>query len=329
MHGSRDSEERSSNLIGSDSVSDPQFLADVIEGLSRPKKTLPCKYFYDQRGSELFEAICGLDEYYPTRTETDLLRHHAPEIARLIGPGASIVELGSGACVKVRLLLKTLITPAAYVPVDISREHLFAAAARIASNYPALAVKPVCFDYTQGFPFPGRLDPDRTLVFFPGSTIGNFTPQEAETFLGRLGAQLAAGTSLLIGVDLKKPRAILEAAYNDARGVTAAFNLNLLYRINRELAGTLVPEQFRHRATYNEGIGRIEMHLESLRSQIANIAGQPFRFAAGETILTELSYKYAVPEFRQLAARAGWRGVASWADEGALFSIHLLRYGPP
>jgi len=303
------------------------FLADVLEGLSRPRKSLPCKYFYDRRGSALFDAICELEEYYPTRTETAILRRHAADMAALAGPGAAVVELGSGSSVKVRLLLDALETPAAYVPVDISREHLLAAAARLAGDYPELTVVPVAADYVQGFPLPPVAAPERTLAFFPGSTIGNFEPAEAAAFLARLGRRLGQGSRLLIGVDLKKRTDVLEAAYNDAQGVTAAFNLNLLVRINRELGGTFDLAGFTHRAFYDEGRGRIEMHLISRRAQTASVAGRSFRFAAGETIHTENSCKYSLPEFARLAATAGWRAERSWTDEGGLFGVVWLRFG--
>lgn len=302
------------------------FLSDVIEGLSRPRKALPSKHFYDARGSALFDAICALEEYYPTRTETELLARRAADIAALAGPDAALVELGSGSSVKIRLLLDALDRPALYVPVDISREHLLAAAARLAADYPALTVVPVAADYVQGFALPCALVPERTLAFFPGSTIGNFMPDEAVAFLAGLGRRLGRGSRLIIGVDLKKRRDVLEAAYDDSHGVTAAFNLNLLARINRELGGTFDLEGFRHRAFYDERLGRIEMHLESVRPQTATVGGHRFRFDRGETIHTEISCKYTVPEFRSLAAAAGWRAHAAWTDDAHLFSIHALTY---
>ncbi|MBP2310933.1 L-histidine N(alpha)-methyltransferase [Azospirillum soli] len=303
---------------------DNGFLADVLDGLSRPRKSLPCKYFYDREGSALFDAICTLDEYYPTRTETALLHDRAAEIAGLAGPGATLVELGSGSSVKVRILLDALDDPAMYVPVDISREHLVAAAARLAGDYPAVTVVPVAADYVRGFALPRGVRPERTVVFFPGSTIGNFRPAEALTFLRGLGQRLGVGARLLIGVDLRKDRRILEAAYNDAAGVTAAFNMNLLARINRELSGTFDLTRFAHRAHYDAVRGRIEMHLESLVPQTVRVAGRPFRFAAGETIHTENSYKYSIGGFRRMAARAGWATERSWTDADGLFSLHWM-----
>lgn len=303
---------------------DDVFLADVLDGLSRPRKSLPCKYFYDSEGSALFDAICTLDEYYPTRTETDLLHERAGEIAALAGRGATLVELGSGSSVKVRILLDALDATAMYVPVDISRDHLIASAARLAGDYPSVTVVPVAADYVRGFALPRGVTPERTMAFFPGSTIGNFRPAEALGFLRGLGQRLGKGARLLIGVDLRKDPAVLEAAYNDARGVTAAFNLNLLARINRELGGGFDLDRFAHRALYDPVHGRIEMHLESLADQTVRIAGRSIRFAKGETIHTENSYKYSVPGFRRLGARAGWRAEQSWTDGHGLFSLHWM-----
>ena len=304
---------------------DAGFLEDVLDGLGQADKTLLAKYFYDERGSRLFDRICELEEYYPTRTETNLLARHADAIAAKVGKGVTLLELGSGSSTKVRLLLDRLDQPAAYIPVDISREHLQVSADRLAADYPGLKVKPIFADYVQGFPLSVEGGPERTLAFFPGSTIGNFHPQEAQTFLARLGRQLGAGARLLIGVDLKKSRQRLEAAYNDAAGVTAAFNLNLLERINRELDGTFDLDGFAHTAFYNERLSRIEMHLKSLHPQTALVAGVPFRFDKGETIHTEDSYKYSVEEFTKLAQGAGWLADSTWSDDEGLFSIHLLR----
>jgi dimethylhistidine N-methyltransferase len=304
---------------------DAGFLEDVLDGLGQADKTLPAKYFYDERGSRLFDRICELEEYYPTRTETNLLARHADAIAAKVGKGVTLLELGSGSSTKVRLLLDRLDQPAAYIPVDISREHLQVSADRLAADYPGLKVKPIFADYVQGFPLSVEGGPERTLAFFPGSTIGNFHPQEAQTFLARLGRQLGAGARLLIGVDLKKSRQRLEAAYNDVAGVTAAFNLNLLERINRELDGTFDLDGFAHTAFYNERLSRIEMHLKSLHPQTALVAGVPFRFDKGETIHTEDSYKYSVEEFTKLAQGAGWSADSTWSDDEGLFSIHLLR----
>jgi dimethylhistidine N-methyltransferase len=303
---------------------DARFLEDVLDGLGQAEKTLPAKYFYDERGSRLFDEICELEEYYPTRTETALLARHAGAIAAQVGKGVTLLELGSGSSTKVRLLLDRLDEPAAYIPVDISKEHLEVSAARLAADYPGLKVKPIFADYVQGFPVTVKEGPERTLAFFPGSTIGNFHPAEAHTFLARLGRRLGAGSRLLIGVDLKKSRSRVEAAYNDKAGVTAAFNLNLLERINRELDGTFDLDGFTHVAFYNEELGRIEMHLKSLHDRTALVAGIPFRFKAGETIHTENSYKYSIEDFRKLAHGAGWSADITWTDDEDLFSIHLL-----
>lgn len=303
---------------------DAGFLEDVLDGLGQAEKTLPAKYFYDERGSKLFDEICELEEYYPTRIETALLAHHAQDIAARVGKGVTLLELGSGSSTKVRLLLDRLDQPAAYIPVDISKEHLQISAARLAADYPGLKVIPIFADYVQGFPVTVEGGPEHALAFFPGSTIGNFHPVEAQAFLARLGRQLGTGSRLLIGVDLKKSRERLEAAYNDAAGVTAAFNLNLLERINRELDGTFDLDGFEHMAFYNEECGRIEMHLKSLHAQTALVAGVPFRFEEGETIHTENSYKYSVEDFRKLAHTAGWSAEETWTDDESLFSIHLL-----
>jgi L-histidine Nalpha-methyltransferase len=322
MKGWQSTQRRRMREVGEVSAT---FLEDVIAGLSGSPKRLPCKYFYDQRGSELFDRICTLEEYYPTRTEMRLLADHAADIAALVGPAARLIELGSGSSTKIRILLDALQKPAAYIPIDISREHLLRSAARLAADYPGLPVEPVCADYVQGFDLPGSPAAGPDVAFFPGSTIGNFSPSEACTFLMRLRRRLGPESRLLIGVDLKKDRAILEPAYDDAQGVTAAFNLNLLQRINRELGGTFDLRRFAHKARYNDESGRIEMHLVSLVPQSVEVAGVPFQFQGGETIHTENSYKYSVGEFHQLASSAGWFPVETWTDADALFSIHYLK----
>ena len=308
----------------SDAVTEA-FRRDVVRGLARSRKRLPCKYFYDARGSALFDQICELDEYYPTRCEAAVLRHHAGDIAAAAGPGCVLVEYGSGSSTKTRLLLDHLHGPVAYVPVDISGEHLFAAARRLARHYPGLAVRPVCADFTRPFELPplGR-GPTRRIVFFSGSTVGNFRPPEAVALLRRIAGLVGPGGGLLIGVDLKKDRRVLDAAYNDARGVTAAFNLNLLARINRELGGDFDLDRFRHRAFFNERRGRIEMHLISVGPQTVRVGDTSFSFADGEAICTEYSYKYAVDEFRWLAGRAGFTLEHVWTDPDGLYSVHFL-----
>ena len=303
------------------------FRSAVLASLGAPRKWLPCKFFYDEAGSHLFDRICELPEYYPTRTECGILAERAPEIADLIGPHATLVEFGSGAGVKIRLLLASLDNPLCYVPVDISREHLVSAAADLAKDFPHLRVAPVCADYTKPFAVPMLPGlPARTLCgFFPGSTIGNFTPTEAAAFLTRARRLLGPGGLMLVGVDLVKADAILHAAYNDAAGVTAAFNMNLLVRINRELGGDFDLDRFAHEARWNARLGRIEMHLVSLAAQSVTISGRRFDFSQGETIHTENSYKYSVPQFQAMAKEAGYLPAAVWTDSAALFSVHLLR----
>jgi dimethylhistidine N-methyltransferase len=300
--------------------------ADVLSGFSRAQKSIPPKYFYDAEGSRLFDAITGLPEYYPTRTETAMLREYADEIAQKAGTGHLLVEPGSGSCTKARILFEGL-QPCAYVPMDISHDHLRVAAQEVAVEYPWLEVHAACTDFTRLMTLPPDSPEGRRLAFFPGSSIGNFDPQAAVGFLGMIADMVGPGGQLLIGVDLKKDTAILEAAYDDTRGVTAAFNLNLLARINRELGANFDLAQWRHKALYNEIQGRIEMHLVSRVAQQVNLLGQTFRFAEGETIHTENSYKYSVAEFRDLASQAGFTTDTVWVDADRLFSLHLLQTG--
>jgi dimethylhistidine N-methyltransferase len=306
-----------------------EFRRAVAAGLSATPKTLPCKFFYDAEGSRLFDAICELPEYYPTRTELGILGREAPAMAAAIGPAARIVEFGSGSGVKIRLLLEALDAPAAYVPVDISRDHMAAAAARLAADFPQLRIAPVCADYTQPFALPATpgLPHGTTVGFFPGSTIGNFTPVEAVMFLARARRLLGPGSMMLVGVDVPKDAAILEAAYDDAAGVTAAFNRNLLARMQRELGAELDIDRYRHEARWCPERRRVEMHLVSLARQSIRIGADRFELARGETIHTENSYKYAVPEFRALAGRSGYLPAECWTDPAEFFSIHLLRSG--
>jgi dimethylhistidine N-methyltransferase len=301
------------------------FLTCVLDGLARPQKRIPSKFFYDENGSRIFDAICELPEYYPTRTELALLADHAAAIAGLIGPHATLVEFGSGSSRKVGYLLDALAEPAAYVPVDISGEHLLASSKTLAENYPELTVIPVCADYTRPFTLPDVAGEAARVGFFPGSTIGNFTRDQAVDFLATVAGDLGSGSGLLIGVDLRKDANILHAAYNDAAGVTAAFNLNLLARINRELGGDFDLDAFAHEARWIDHAGRIEMHLVSRADQTVRIGGRRFSFAAGETIHTEDSHKYTIDGFQALAARAGWLAERFWTDAGDLFSIHYLR----
>jgi dimethylhistidine N-methyltransferase len=301
------------------------FRRDLVEGLSRPLKRLPCKYFYDEEGSRLFEAICELDEYYPTRTELGILRRAIREIARLWGPDCSLVELGSGSSMKTRLLLDHLDRPVCYVPIDVARTQLLECSANLARDYAGLEVLPVCADYTNHFELPDFSHiSKRTMVFFPGSTIGNFEPQEAAHFLRRIRGFCGADGGLLIGVDLKKDRRVLTPAYNDAQGVTAAFNLNVLARANRELDARFDLAQFQHHAYYNEKEGRIEMHLVSRRRQTVSANGSRFFFAKGESIVTEHSYKYSPEEFLRLVVRAGWEMRQFWTDVNKWFGVYYV-----
>jgi len=302
------------------------FLDDVIAGLARPRKAIPPKYFYDRRGSELFEAICETPEYYVTRTELALMRNRAGEMARRLGPRCLVIEHGCGSGRKTRLLLEAL-DPAGYVAIDIAREQLMTTADWIAREFPSLPVSAVCADYSRPLEFPGfaGLRARRRIVYFPGSTIGNLTPVEAAGFLGNVRQLVGRGGGMLVGVDLRKAPARLNAAYNDSRGVTAAFNLNLLARINRELGADFDLAAFRHQAFYNEPQGRVEMHLLSLRDQRVSIGGQVVRLRAGETIHTENSFKYSVQEFQALARGAGLDPVACWTDAEQLFSVHCLQ----
>lgn len=304
----------------------PSFLRDVLEGLGRPQKTLPCKYFYDAEGSRLFDRICELEEYYPTRCERSILERHAADMADLMGPGCMLIEYGSGSSDKTRLLLDQLRGPAAYVPVDISAGHLLRSARRLARRYPLLEVLPVCADFTRPFQLPeSRSAGGRRIVFFSGSTIGNFGPPEAIGLLRDIVRLVGSGGGLLIGVDLKKERDILERAYNDAAGVTAAFNLNLLARINRELGGDFRLDRFHHHAHYDADQGRIEMHLISREAQTIHVGPAAFSFAAGESICTEYSYKYSLDDFRDLAAQAGLARERVWTDADRLYSVQYLR----
>lgn len=301
------------------------FRTDVLDGLRRGSKSISPMYFYDAPGSALFDDITELPEYYPTRTELAIMDRHLGEMARLAGPGVSVIEFGAGSGLKTRQLLAGLEDPVAYVPVEISRDHLLDAAQRIAKEFPALEVLPVCADFTRPFqlPEPDRM-PLRNLVYFPGSTIGNFTPSQARDLLEVMHTEAAAGGALLIGVDLRKDRATLERAYNDDAGVTAEFNLNLLRRMNRELGADFDLSQFEHRADWNENAGRIEMRLVSRITQRVTVAGETIRFDAGESILTEYSHKYELEQFAAMAAEAGFEVERVWTDPDTLFSVQFL-----
>jgi L-histidine N-alpha-methyltransferase len=322
-------------------VADPSLVADVLRGLQGTPKRLSPTYFYDERGSQLFDAICELPEYYVTRTETQILATHAQEIAARIGPNALLVELGSGASTKTRLLLDRLPDLAAYVPVDISRTHLMAAAQRISTAYPGLEVLPACADFTQAFPLPKpKRTPSRVVVFFPGSTIGNFDPAAAIGLMkvmrriasGAAPTRLATAPSiveqatggLVIGFDLVKDPAVLERAYDDSAGVTAEFNLNVLRRLNRELGADFDCQAFRHQAVWAPEASRIEMRLVSTVAQTVTIAGEAISFAANEPIITEHCHKYTPALFATQAAAAGWTARQTWTDPQEYFHVQYL-----
>lgn len=300
------------------------FAHDLHQALrQRPRRVSP-KYFYDEAGSALFEQICELPEYYPTRTELALLREHAGEMAELIGPDAQLIEYGAGSLRKVRLLLERLEAPHSFVPIDISGAHLLAACRALQASHTGLAIQPVVADFTQPHDLPARPFRGRRVGFFPGSSIGNFGPEEALEFL-RMAAHELRGGALLIGVDLIKDPAVLHAAYNDAQGVTAAFNLNLLARARRELDAQFDPEGFAHSAFYNAPLQRIEMHLQSRRRQVLRIGHTAYEFEEGETLHTENSHKFSIEGFRTLAAHAGFTPGPVWTDARQWFSLHWLQ----
>jgi dimethylhistidine N-methyltransferase len=306
---------------------DPGFRTAVLEGLRRADKRIPCKYLYDARGSMLFERICTLPEYYLTRTEIRLLARHAADIAALVGPRCRIVEFGAGSSRKIRLLLAALDRPAAYLPVDVSRDYLTAQAARLSNDYPHMTVTPVVADFLGDITLPPSGGHGRTLGFFPGSTIGNLPPAEARAFLARSRRLIGDDGLMVVGVDLCKPAALLEPAYDDSAGVTAAFTLNLLARINRELDGGFDLDGFRHSARWDPGRGCVLIHLVSRRDQEVAVAGERVRFHEGERIHIEDSHKYSVAGFHTLARDAGYQPAAVWVDDQRLFSLHGLRPG--
>ncbi len=297
------------------------LMEEVVAGLGADPKRLPAKLFYDKRGSQLFDQICELPEYYPTRTERSIMRKNAAEIAGIIGSRCVLIEFGSGSSDKTRVLLDELVDPAGYVPIDISKDHLLASAQELARTYPHIEIHPVCADYEQDFDIPAFPEPVSRVVYFPGSTIGNFHPDHAVSFLKKTARLGGPGSHLLIGVDMKKDPAILHAAYNDKQGVTAAFNLNMLHRLNRELGTDFDVEQFQHVAFYNESVGRIEMHLKSASSQQVTVDGNLVTFQPGETIWTESSYKYTIEDFTAAAAHAGYARESIWTDDQGWFSV--------
>jgi dimethylhistidine N-methyltransferase len=297
-------------------------LSEIVEGLSRPQKALSPKFFYDGHGSKLFDAICDLPEYYLTRTELEIMRQHIDEITDLVGPQASVIEFGSGSSLKTHMLLEHLDRLAAYVPVDISREHLLAAAGSIAGDYPDIEVWPVLADFMQPFDLPSpSVMPLRNIVYFPGSTIGNFSREAAQELMRVMHFEAGENGALLIGVDLQKDTEIIELAYNDSAGITAQFNLNMLSRINSEFGANFNVDLFRHRAVYNEKQGRMELYLVSQCEQIVRVNGRSFRFAAGENLLTEYSHKYTLEQFRGMAKRAGFEVHTVWTDPQQFFSV--------
>ncbi len=298
------------------------LLSDVIAGLSSDPRTLPCKYFYDERGAALFQKICELPEYYITRTEIDILDRHRAEIASQLGPNIELIGLGTGAGTKTRILIEALQKPAAYVPIDISEKQLRKSSMLFRKIFPNLEILPVCADYLLPVALPSpRHKVARKVVYFPGSTIGNFEPNEALEFLRRVANVSGRGGGLLVGADLQKDQNVIEAAYNDSAGITAEFNLNLLAHINREIGANFDLSRWQHRAIYNPEVGRIEMYLISATDQDVRIQGREFHFRAGERILTEHSYKHTPEGFIAVARKAGFDFVKLWTDEARLFGV--------
>jgi len=313
---------------GTRSFADPAFRADVIDGLTRRPRAIPARWFYDHRGSELFEAITELPEYYPTRTETALLRSVAEEIAERVGPGRAVVEFGSGSSTKTPIVLQAL-DPSAYVPIDISGDFLRESSRALSERFPGLPVFPVEADFLKPIALPQQVRTAPKLGFFPGSTIGNMIPLSSTDLLRAMRASLGQGAMLLIGMDRIKDEGVLERAYDDAAGVTAQFNLNLLERINRELDGTIPIEAFRHRAIWNDDRARIEMHLEAVRDVRFTVEDRPFEMAAGETIHTENSHKYGPRDARLLLRSGGWTPIAEWTDPDDQFALYLAEAQAP
>jgi L-histidine Nalpha-methyltransferase len=307
---------------------DPAFRADVLAGLAAPIPAVPARWLYDRRGSELFEEITRLPEYYPTRTETAMLEQHAGEMAAALGEGAAVIEFGSGSSAKTPILLRAA-APAAYVPIDISGDFLRDSAASLQAGFPNLPIHPVEADFMGRIELPDAIAGLPRLGFFPGSTIGNLVARTAVDLLRAMKETLGEGSRLLIGMDRIKPVEVLLAAYDDDAGVTAEFNLNLLHRINAELEGDIPVEAFRHRAIWNDELSRIEMHLEAVRDVNFTVSGQSFAFRAGETIHTENSHKYGHRDSRLMLRAAGWGVVREWLDERQWFSILLAEAEPP
>jgi dimethylhistidine N-methyltransferase len=313
---------------GTRSFADPTFRADVIDGLTRRPRAIPARWFYDHRGSELFEAITALPEYYPTRTEAALLAAKASEIAACVGPGRAMVEFGSGSSTKTPIVLEA-VKPSAYVPIDISGDFLRESSRALSRRFPDLLVLPFEADFLRPLTLPRAIAGTPKLGFFPGSTIGNMIPFASADLLRAMRESLGEGAMLLIGMDRIKPVDVLVPAYDDAQGVTAAFNRNLLHRINRELDGTIPVDAFRHKVVWNEERARIEMHLEAVRDVTFTIEGRPFSFAAGETIHTENSHKYGDRDARMLLRAGGWTPIAAWTDPDDLFALYLAEAQAP
>jgi dimethylhistidine N-methyltransferase len=307
---------------------DPAFRADVLAGLKAPIPAIPARWLYDRRGSELFEAITQIPEYYPTRTERAILEQHCPEVAAIAGPGDAVVEFGSGSSAKTPILLRA-VAPSAYVPIDISGEFLRDSAADLQAQFPDLPIHPVEADFMKPITLPEAVAGATKLGFFPGSTIGNLVPRTATDLLRAMKDTLGEGSWLLIGMDRIKPEPILLAAYDDPAGVTAAFNLNLLHRINAELDADVPVDAFRHRAIWNDRMSRIEMHLETVRDVTFSVEGETFTFRAGQTIHTENSHKYGFRDSRLLLRAAGWAVVKEWTDPADWFALILAEAEPP
>jgi dimethylhistidine N-methyltransferase len=313
------------NLIYDYQSGQQQFLDEVLDGLHKSHKQLPTKYLYDERGSNLYEQICALDEYYIPRTEATIMENNIDEIVKLLGPNAMLIEYGCGSCSKTRILLDNMVNLVTYVPIDISQEQLEHVAAELYHSYPGLEILPICTDYTTNFQLPlPTARYDRIIAYFPGSSIGNFNPQSAVKLLSNIASVCGPGGALLIGADLKKDIDVLYKAYNDRDGVTAAFNMNLLKRINRELKGDFQIGNFEHSAFYNPDEGRVEMHLVSLKNQTVHLNNTAIDFAQGESIWTESSYKYDLKSFQRLAIDAGFSVTRVWTDVQKWFSVQYL-----
>jgi dimethylhistidine N-methyltransferase len=301
------------------------MLSDVVEGLSQNRKTLPSKYFYDERGSKLFDDICELDEYYVTRTETALMQQQVGDIAAAVGSNALLVEYGSGSSLKTRLLLRNLIAPAGYVPIDISGDYLSQIGHSLQAEFPHIEIMPVVADFTKSFEVPSPTSKEsRRVIYFPGSTIGNFRREDAMALLVGMAENAGADGGVLIGVDLDKDRDVLRAAYNDSQGVTAEFNLNVLKRINDELGGTFDLSKFKHEAVFNDGRSCIEMHLISTKRQTVNVCKYSFEFEENESVLTEYSHKYTIDAFGEMANEAGLNVKNVWTDANNMFAVMYL-----